>query len=163
VENASLDRFDRKLLEIMQRDCRKPHRELADAVGLSESAVRRRLDRMRAAGIIKAEMALLDRDLLGVTLIITVEFAVESPQAYAEFRARMRESAQVSQCYTIAGRKDFLVIAHAQSLPAYEAWAELEIMSDPAIARFDTAVVYSTVKFDTVVPLERLAWPATGR
>lgn len=152
-----MDNFDRAILDIVQRDNRLSNREIAERVNLSESAVRRRLDLLRAKGVIRADIALLDRDRLGVTLIVTVEFKDETPEAYGAFRERMRRSARVSQCYSIAGPRDFLVIAHARSLPEYEKWAETEIMADPAILRYDTAVVFSAVKFETAIPPEFLS------
>ena len=147
------DEFDRRLLDLVQRDVRRTNTDLAQAVNLSEAAVRRRLDRLRKSGIIKAEVALLDRDSVGVTLVVTITFKDESVEAYDAFEARMRSQDWVSQCYSIAGPKDFIAIVRAPSLPEYEDWGRAVIMSDPAILRYETAVVYSTVKFDTRIPV----------
>ena len=113
----------------------------------------KRLDRLRKAGVIRAEVALLDRERLGVTLIVTITFKDDSPEAYRKFGDRMRAEACVSECYSIAGPADFVVIAHAPGLPEFERWAHKAIMSDAAIQRYDTAVVYSTVKYETAIPV----------
>lgn len=148
-----LDEFDRKILRLVQTSNRRTNTEIAIAVHLSEPSVRRRLDRMRKAGVIRADVALLDRARLGVTLIITVTFKDDSPEAYRSFGERMRAEACVSECYSVAGPADFVVIAHAPGLAKYESWAQATIMSDPAILRYDTAVVYSTIKYETAIPV----------
>lgn len=148
-----LDDFDRKILRLVQSDNRRTNTEIAQAVHLSEPSVRRRLDRLRKAGVIRAEVALLDRERLGVTLIVTITFKDDSPEAYRAFGDRMRAEACVSECYSIAGPSDFVVIAHAPNLPEFERWAHTAIMSDAAIQRYDTAVVYSTVKYETAIPV----------
>lgn len=148
-----LDDFDRKILRLVQSDNRRTNTEIAQAVHLSESSVCRRLDRLRKASVIRAEVALLDRQRLGVTLIVTITFKDDSPAAYQAFGDRMRAEACVSECYSIAGPSDFVVIAHAPNLPEFERWAHTAIMSDAAIQRYDTAVVYSTVKYETAIPV----------
>lgn len=148
-----LDDFDRKILRLVQADNRRTNTDIAEAVHLSEPSVRRRLDRLRKTGVIRADVALLDRARLGVTLIVTITFKDDSPEAYQAFGDRMRAEACVSECYSIAGPADFVVIAHAPNLPDFERWAHEAIMSDPAIRRYDTAVVYSTIKYETAIPV----------
>lgn len=60
TEFVTLDVFDRKLLERARRNNLEPARVTAEAVGLSESAVLRRLRRLRAEGVIVADVAVVD-------------------------------------------------------------------------------------------------------
>lgn len=150
----SLDSFDRAILAIVQTDNRLPNRIIAERVNLSETAVRRRLDHLREVGLIRADVALVDRDALGQTLIVAVTFADDTPEIYQAFRARMCADPHVSQCYSIAGDVDFIILVHAPSLTAYERWAEIQLLGDPGVRRFETSVVFTTHKFDTAVPFD---------
>tara|TARA_R110000868_G_scaffold331140_1_gene592109 strand:- start:418 stop:870 length:453 start_codon:yes stop_codon:yes gene_type:complete len=148
-----LDRFDHAILAVVQADNRLPNREIAERVNLSETAVRRRLDRLRFEGVIRGDVALLDRDALGQTLIVSVVFAEDSAEAYARFREQMVASERVTQCYSIAGEVDFILIVHAPDLREFEAWAQSTLLADPIVKRYETSVVFTTHKFSTAVPL----------
>lgn len=149
----ALDAFDRAILNIVQKENRLSNHEIAERVCLSEPSVRRRLAKLRKDGVITRDVSVLSREALGITFIIAVRFKDESPGAADRFRATMRESACVSQCYSVAGDIDFIVIAHNPSLADHERWAEDAIMSDPAVLRYDTTIVWSTVKYETAIAL----------
>lgn len=151
----TLDTFDRKLLDLVQQDARLTHAALGERVGLSPSSVRRRLDALRHRGVIRREVALLDPAAAGaaITVIVNVAFAAESLDADRAFRRRMAALPEVMQCYSVAGQFDFVLVVSAVDPAAYEAWGERELMSDPKIRRYDSYVVWSTVKFTTHVPL----------
>jgi Lrp/AsnC family leucine-responsive transcriptional regulator len=147
----TLDEFDREILSIVQQDSRLPNREISARVNLSETAVRRRLARLRAEGVITGEVTLVDRDLLGQTLIVSVTFKDECPKAYQGFREQMQTERCVSQCYSVAGPADYVLIVHAQSLSAYERWAEAAIQGNQDVLRYETTVAFTTVKFTTQI------------
>ena len=67
--DAPLDAFDRRILARVQSDCHRPAESIAAEIGLSASAVQRRLRRLRERGVIRAEVALLDAAALGAGLI----------------------------------------------------------------------------------------------
>ena len=148
-----LDAFDNKLLALLQQDNRRTFAELGDAVGLSPTAVRRRVGRLRASGVIVADVSLVDPARLGVTVIISVRFEKESHTTYEAFKAQMRALPEVAQCYTVSGDVDFIVIAHLPDLAHYDVWIGEHLLSNDAIARSDTNIVYSRVKFQTALPV----------
>jgi Lrp/AsnC family transcriptional regulator, leucine-responsive regulatory protein len=153
-EKPYLDAFDRTLLDLLQVDCSRPLRELAELTHLSESSVRRRIERLRQTGVIARQIALLNPELVdGVMAIVSVSFGKETAATYRAFKARMRELPEVLQCYAVAGGNDFVVIARAPSLAEFEQFHERELMSNPAIQRSESQVIWSTVKFSTAVSL----------
>jgi DNA-binding Lrp family transcriptional regulator len=151
---ATLDAFDRAILAIVQEDCTLTHARVGARVGLSASAVRRRLEAMRASGVIAREVAIARDDALGpmVRVLVTVIFERESPAIHAAFRARMVREPAVTHCFSTAGQFDFFLIVEAESLAAYEAWGERTLMGDPDIRRYDSFVVWSVVKATTARP-----------
>jgi Lrp/AsnC family leucine-responsive transcriptional regulator len=146
-----LDAFDRKLLALVQRNTLQTHEALGTAVGLSPSAVRRRLHQLRASGVIVADVAIVEPAKLGVTVIVSIRMQEESRASYGAVKARMIADLQISQCYTVAGPVDFMLVGHFADLATYEAWIDTNILSEPTIARSDTAIVYSRIKFETAI------------
>lgn len=114
----SPDDFDRAILAILQRDNTTPQREIAEAVHLSAPAVQRRIKRLQEAGIIRANVAVLDQCRLGrpLTIMVEVRVASEQPHRVAPFRRRVQEDPAVQQCYAITGDADFLLILTAASM-----------------------------------------------
>lgn len=149
----SLDDFDRAILRSTQIDNQKTHAALGKEIGLSGSAVRRRLADLRASGIIAADVSLIDGSTLGVTLIIQLSFDNDTPEAYDEFDLAMRSLPNVKQSYHVSGSMDYVLIVQGESLAWYEEWAKQNLMSNSNIKRHDTSVVWSCKKFDTTLPL----------
>jgi Lrp/AsnC family leucine-responsive transcriptional regulator len=154
IATPSLDDFDRAILKIAQQDNQFSHAAIGERVGLSASAVRRRLGILRRSGVIARDVAILDPGAFGVTLIVTVSFAIESLDIYATFERAMQSLPNVRQCYHVAGDNDYVLVVQAPTLPFYEEWAKQHIMSNDAIRRYDTVVVWSCKKFETAIPLD---------
>lgn len=152
IRHASpMDEFDRALLSEVQRDSARTYAALGEAVNLSESAVRRRLARLRADRVIEREVALVDPGKLGVSVIIEVRMKDETPASYARFKKSMIARPEVSQVYTVSGEVDFMVIAHMTDLATYDRWLNAVLIADDSLQRTDTMIVYSRVKFDPAV------------
>ena len=69
----TLDQHDRKILRLLQRTNKVPHRIIAEAINLSTAAVQRRIIAMEAAGVIRKNVALVDPDAVSVTITAIVE------------------------------------------------------------------------------------------
>jgi Lrp/AsnC family leucine-responsive transcriptional regulator len=152
---AELDAFDREILRVVQGDNLLTHAQIGERVNLSPSSVRRRLSRMREEGVIAADVSIVDPAVLGssITVIVSVAFERESPEAYEAFRKRMIKAPEVTQCYSVAGAVDFILICHARDLAEHEKWAERVLMADPNIKRYDSQVAWSRTKFATRLPV----------
>ena len=148
-----LDDFDRAILRSIQLDNQKTHAALGEEIGLSGSAVRRRLAALRASGIVTADVSLIDRSKLGITLIVQLSFETDTPEAYDEFDRAMGSLPNVKQSYHVSGSKDYVLIVEGESLTWYEDWAKAHIMTNSNIRRHDTCVVWSCKKFDTALPI----------
>ena len=151
---VNLDSIDCQLLDLLQESTRYSYAALAERVHLSESAVRRRIDQLRALGVIEREIAIVAPEYRkGVHLLVSVSFERESPALYEQFRQKMRRLPEVMQCYSVAGAIDFVLLVRADDLPSFEAWGERELMSCCEIRRYDSQVIWSTVKFSTKYPV----------
>ncbi|HSR65249.1 MAG TPA: Lrp/AsnC family transcriptional regulator [Xanthomonadaceae bacterium] len=148
-----LDEFDHRLLELLQRDADATLAALGDAVGLSASAVQRRIKRYRAQGLLRA-VAVLDPSALPATTLATVWVTMERDtlRAHSAFRARMRGAPEVQQCYALAGEWDYLVILAASSVAHYREVAERLFVDEGNVRRYETRLVFDTVKQGLTLP-----------
>jgi len=91
----------------------------------------------RADGVIKARVALLDRNALGldVTIFAHVKLATTGRDAIAEFEAAIRDRAEVLECYTLTGEWDFLLKIVTKNIKAYEAFYSIIYRASPACGR----------------------------
>ena len=151
---APLDQFDRAILDILQRDNRTPQREIGEAVALSAPAVQRRIRRMEEAGVIAANVALVDPASVGRPITILVELEVESerPERIAALKQRLSAAPEVQQCYYVTGEADFVVVLTVATMSEYEALTSSLLLADDNVKRFRTLVVMDRVKTRMAVP-----------
>ena len=147
------DKFDKKILNLIQRNNQMSHESIGQKIGLSTSAVRRRLCEMRMCGMIEREVAILKPGRFGVTLIASITLSEESVEAYHSFDQCVFEMPEVMQSYHIAGDADYILIVHIENLEAYENWMKENIMNNPYVARCSTTVSWSCKKFETAISM----------
>lgn len=152
-----MDRLDRKILALYQGDTKQPAQAIGAAVGLSAAAVQRRLKRLREAGIISREVAILDQAALGVsvTCIVLVTMAPQpSPSRHLDnFKRELRAAPEVQQCYHVTGTTDLILVVVAQDMETYGAFARRWFEANELVVRYDTHVVLERVKAGLTVPL----------
>lgn len=155
----TLDDIDRKLLELLQLDAARSLYDLGDAVGLSPSAVQRRLTRYRATGLIAKQVAVLDPEALPGTVLacVLVTLDRESKRLHAGFQDRMRATPEVQQCYGLAGAWDYLVMVVANGMPRCRTVIDELFLGAPNIKRYDTLFVFDVVKAGLRIPLRSAA------
>ncbi len=142
-----LDEFDHRLLELLQRDASVTLTFLGEAIGLSASAVQRRIHRYRKAGLLR-EVAVLDAGLLPAITLAAVWVTMERDtfRLHSAFRARMRAAPEVQQCYAVAGQWDYLVVIVARSVAHYREVAERLFVDEGTVKRYETRLVFDTIK-----------------
>jgi len=149
----ALDEFDHRLLELLQRDADATLSALGEAVGLSASAVQRRIKRYRESGLMRQVAVLNPAMLPNVTLAaVLVALERESARHHAAFYARMRSAPEVQQCYVLAGEWDYLVLLATTSLPHTREVAERLFGSDDTLKRYETRMVFEPIKVGLHLP-----------
>lgn len=147
-----LDEFDHKLLELLQHDASATLSELGDAVGLSPSAVQRRMTRYRQDGLMR-QVAVLDPLALGSTLAaVWVTMERESAENNAIFHARVRAAPEVQQCYTLAGEWDYLVILATTGVVHCRQVVDRLFLDEGNVKRYDTHLVFDVIKHGLELP-----------
>jgi Lrp/AsnC family leucine-responsive transcriptional regulator len=142
------DQFDRHILRLLQQDNRLTSDELAEKVGLSPSAVQRRLKRLRDEKIIEADVSIVSPAVAGIEITCIVDIALErgSSQDLDKFKTSMLQLSEVMQCYFVTGSYDFIMIVNTQTMQQYEAFTKKWLMDNPNVKHFYTHVVMDKVK-----------------
>lgn len=143
---ADIDHFDRALLEEVQRDNQIPARILAERVGLSQSAVLRRLRRLRVEKIITADVSIVNPAVLGVPVTIHVLVSlVRGSQLADEFARKLDARPEIRQASYVTGGADFVLHLQVESMEAYAAFAREVFHDDPNVSSFYTYVAMREV------------------
>ena len=152
---ADLDSFDVAILNLVQEDNQLSSHEIGASVGLSPSAVQRRLRHLRKVGVIMADVALISPAVAGnrVTIIVEVSLEREQLQQRREFERTVGALPEVVQCYYVTGQADYVLILNMTSMEAYGEFTNAVFFANANVKQFSTAVVMTTTKFTTRVAL----------
>ncbi|HBF30229.1 Lrp/AsnC family transcriptional regulator [Rhizobium sp.] len=152
-----LDRFDRQIIDIIQRNCQIKAEAIAEEIGLSASAVQRRLKRLREDCIIKAEVAIVDRKATGhpMVFIVGMEIERDNYDALARFRTWADKQDHIQQVYYVTGQVDLIAIVTARDVEHYDDIAAVLMAENPQIRRMHTNVVLRDVKLSLFVPMAK--------
>lgn len=153
-----MDKFNLKLLELVQKNNRLTAEQLSERVGLSPTACQKRLKKMREDGVIREDIAVINREIVGqsVTFVVEVTLESEQPEYLDQFKKIMRNTPEVMQCFYVTGNSDFIVILTAKNMKAYEEFTRKFFFENRNIKRFQTNVVMDEVKLGLSIPVELL-------
>ena len=118
-----LDRTDRRILALMQRDARISNLELAEKVGLSPTPCSRRVKRLEESGVIERHVTLLNQAKLGLTLTAFIGISMDrhTPDRFDQFEARVKEFPEVVECSIVTGQaSDYLLKVVLPDMQYYE-------------------------------------------
>lgn len=151
-----LDHIDRKLLRLLQENARLPAEKIGTAIGLSPSAVQRRISRLRENGAIAAEVAVLDAKAVGfpLSMIVDVEVERERPELLAEFKRWIAREDAIQEAWYVTGDCDFVLVVAARNVEDYDALMQRLVSENRNIRRFRTRVALGTLKRGATLPLE---------
>jgi Lrp/AsnC family transcriptional regulator len=158
-----MDKTDLRILDLLQADATRSTADIANAVGLSPSPCWRRISLLEESGAIRKRVALLDRDKLGlnVLVIVNVRLTSHGRQSLAAFEERVRQFPEVMQCFTVMGAIDFVLVVVTTDIRAYERFMREHLSQLPGIHGIESNIVMTAVKDTTALPLE-LAMPAVA-
>jgi Lrp/AsnC family leucine-responsive transcriptional regulator len=151
-----LDRFDAKLLSLVQSHNRSSSEELGATVGLSATAVQRRLKRLRDKGVIEADVSIVTPKAVGrpIAMLVIVSLERERIDIVDRFKQSIRQTPEVMNGYYVTGDSDFVLIVTAQSMEDYEGFTRKFFYENPDIKGFKTMVIMDRVKTGFSVPID---------
>lgn len=152
----NLDRYDRRILEILQQEGRLTNQELADRIGLSPSPCLRRVRALEEAGIITGYRALLDAQALGLSLTALIHISMDrhTPERFANFETRVAALPEVLECLLITGQDaDYQLKVVVRDMEAYQALLLERITRIEGVSGVHSSFVLRRVVDKTALPL----------
>ena len=154
-QSYQLDRIDRNIIRILQRDARIPHTELARKVGLSTTPCKERVRRLERDGVIQHYQAVLDPEVLDRGLVVFVQIRLNrtSQDIFEEFTARALDLLEVQECYLVSGNFDYLLKARVADMNAYRILLGETLLTLPGVLESTSYVVMEQVKESLMLPV----------
>jgi len=153
--SASLDTYDRKILDALQIDGSLGPVELSNRIALSVSQCSRRLQRLRERGMIASTVALLDGKAMNlrISAILLVTLANHSPENEQNFLDRIQSLSEVTACHYVTGELDFILNVVTRDLETYEDLLRRRILPAAEISSCRSNIILRTNKNTTALPL----------
>jgi Lrp/AsnC family transcriptional regulator, leucine-responsive regulatory protein len=146
------DPTDKRLASLLAADGRSTLKNLAEATGLSVSAVQARVRRLEADGVIRGYQADVDPEALGLPMAAIIAITPRDPEHEYEIPDRLRELNEIESCHSVAGDDSFVLFVRVGSpLELEELIREIRRRTDVSTR---TTVVLQTL-------FERKARPAS--
>lgn len=148
TESVTIDHFDQKLLALVQKNNLQPARELAEAVGLSESAVLRRLRRMRSEGVIVADVAVVNPAIAGEAVTIHALVSLERERSFDldAFVRKIRQRPEVKKIWYVTGEVDFVLLLRLPGMDQYADFVQEVFHADENVKSFKTIVAIREIE-----------------
>ena len=152
-----MDNIDIKILHELQRNARITNQELSERINLSPTPCARRVKLLEEAGVIKGYSAIIDPEPYGfpVMAFVTVRLAKQAEAEIATFEAAILQLEQVTACYLMSGRQDYLLQVYAASLKDYETFVRNKLTRVIGIAEIETHFAFGQVKRSLLLPVPK--------
>ena len=158
--SISLDEIDAGILRVLEASGRASNQEIGDRVGLSPSAVSRRIQTLESAGVILGYKAIVDDSRLGrgMTVFMRVTLERQSATALSTFETAVQKAGSISFCHLVAGQYDYLLQVKTADISQWERLYRETLSTLPGIARLESNFSVRTV-VDSGKPTKLLKLP----
>ncbi len=156
---AALDKLDKAILRALQQNGRETYDLIGEQVGLSPSAVLRRVKRLEEAGVIDRYVALVRPEAVGLGLTAYINVRLEKHTETHKrnpmdvFRASVQGWPEVVECAALTGEMDFLLRVVVQDMGHYSRFIMDTLLKHPSVQDCKTSFVLDSVKATTAVPV----------
>lgn len=150
-----LDDTDRRILRQYQADPELTGQELAERAGVTAATLTRRLDRLRASGVLKGAQAVIDWQALGYAVEVSLRVTLDKSraQAFEEFTDAARKVPEVVEIQTFLGQVDVRLSVIARDLGHYQQLYREKILSLPHMTDVEALMHIARIKYDERLPL----------
>jgi DNA-binding Lrp family transcriptional regulator len=161
MELITLDAADLQLLAQLQRDASLSNLELAQRVHTSPPTCLRRVKRLREAGLIEKQIAILQPERVaqaighGLTALVEITLDRQDAGALEQFEMRAIAEPAVQQCYRVSPGPDFVLVVHSASMPAYQAMTQRLLTADANVRNVKTFFSIKRSKFGAELALNQ--------
>jgi Lrp/AsnC family leucine-responsive transcriptional regulator len=134
---------DARILEVLQRDGRRPYADLGAEVGMSGPSAHERVKKLEGRGVIKGYAAIVDPAALGYD-ILAFSWITQAPGTTRhDLTAAFAEIPEVEECHHITGEADYLIKVRARNTRDLERVLR-QVQATPNVFQTETDVVFSS-------------------
>ncbi len=156
---AALDKLDRSILRSLQINGRETYDVIGEAIGLSPSAVLRRVKRLEVTGVIDRYVALVKPETVGLSLTAHLNVRLEKHSESHKrnpmdvFRASVQAWPEVVECVALTGDMDYFLRVVVEDMAHYSRFVMETLLKHPSVQDCKTSFVLDRVKTTTAVPV----------
>ena len=161
-EISALDKLDKGILRLLQENGRETYDVIGEKVGLSSSAVLRRIKRLEEAGVIDRYVALVRPEAVGLGLTAYINVRLEKHTERHKrnpmdvFRASVQTWPEVVECASLTGDMDYLLHIYVADLQDFSRFLLDHLLNAAGVADVNSSFVLRTVKRSLALPLTQL-------
>ncbi|UJQ95915.1 Lrp/AsnC family transcriptional regulator [Mariluticola halotolerans] len=150
-----MDKIDRKILALLQKDATTPVAEIGRKVGLSTTPCWRRIQKMEEDGVIRRRVAVLDPQKVnaGVTVFVAVRTNEHNDAWMHKFASVVDEFSEVVEFYRMSGEVDYLLRVVVPDIQAFDSFYK-KLISKIALSDVSSSFAMGQIKYTTALPLE---------
>jgi Lrp/AsnC family leucine-responsive transcriptional regulator len=158
-DKNALNKLDRAILRLLQQNGRETCDVIGEQVGLSSSAVLRRVKRLEEAGVIDRYVALVKPESIGLGLTAYINVRLEKHTESHKrnpmdlFRASVQTWSEVVECAALTGEMDYLLRVVVQDMAHYSRFIMDTLLKHPSVQDCKTSFVLDRVKATTSLPV----------
>jgi Lrp/AsnC family transcriptional regulator len=148
-----MDSVDRKLLSLLQDDASMPLQDIAARVGLSVNPCWRRIKRMESEGIIRARVAVLNPEKIGLNLTVFVRIKIRehTSEWVKRFASAIRSIAEIAECHRIGGDVDYMLKVIVADIAGYDRVYKQLITKVPGLGEVSALFSMERIKYTTKI------------
>ena len=148
-----LDATDKRLLMLLQKDCKQTHKELSLKLDLSVTAIYERIKKLEKAGVIDQYVALIDKTGVNRTFIAFchIKLVQHSQDFVTKFEREVSKLDEVMECYHISGDYDYLLKVLVEDISAYRDFMVNKLTTIDHIGSTHSMFMINEVKHSTAI------------
>lgn len=154
MSESRLDKIDLKILKLLQENSKITNLELSKQIGLSPAPTLERVKKLEQNNVIMSYHAKVDAQAIGLNVktFVLVSLAWQKENALDNFVKKIKDIAEVTECYIITGDADFILKIVCRDLQDYEQLLFKKLSQIEEVERLKTLMTLSKVKKDKVLP-----------
>ena len=157
--DISLDKIDKRILQLLQANARISNLELAEKIGLSPTPCARRIKRLEDIGVIRSHVTILDETVLGLSLTAMISISMDrhTPDRFDNFEKQISDFPEIVECSIVTGQSaDYLLKAVLPDMARYEEFLLGRLTKIEGVTGVHSSFVLRKVIARTDLPLNHL-------
>lgn len=153
--SPKLDKVDRKILEILQRNAKITNAQLSKEIGLSPAPTLERVKKLEQSGVIDSYHAKLNTSKigLGISTFVQIKLTGHDKESIRTFISAINKIEEVIECHHVTGSSDFILRVIAKDIASYQQLMLDKVNEVPVVDSLQSLVILSTFKDSKVLPV----------